>query len=83
MNIDATDTVSVVADQRTALRRMTTGQLRHLGADQVVCVKCGRRGGERVLVIYSADGMPLSAMDTADTAVEVAANQGLQFVTVH
>ena len=83
MDIDATDTVSVVADQRTALRRMTTEQLRHLGANQVVYVRHGRRDSEPVLVLHGADGMPLSAVDTVGAAVEVAADRGLMFVTVH
>jgi hypothetical protein len=83
MNIHSTDKASVVVDQMTALRRMTTEQLRHLGTDQVVYVRCARRDSEPVLVLYGADGTPLSAVETADAAFEVAADHGLAFVTVH
>ena len=83
MNVHSTDKAGVVVDQMTALRRMTTEQLRHLGADQVVYVRCARRDSEPVLVLYGADGTPLSAVETADAAFEVAADHGLAFVTVH
>lgn len=83
MNIHSTDKVSVAVDQMTALRRMTTEQLRHLGTDQVVYVRCARRDSERFLVLYGADGTPLSAVATVDAAVEVATGHGLAFVTVH
>jgi hypothetical protein len=83
MNIHSTDRASVAADQMTALRRMTTEQLRHLGTDQVVYVRRARRDSEQVLVLYGADGTPLSAVETADAAFELAADHGLAFVTVH
>lgn len=83
MNIQSTDNACVVVDQTTALRRMTTEQLRHLCTDQVVYVRRGRRDGEPVLVLHGADGMPLSVVDTVGAAVEAAADRGLIFVTVH
>ena len=83
MNILSTDNACVVVAQTTALRRMTTEQLRHLGTNQVVYVRRGRRDSEPVLVLHGADGMPLSAVDTVGAAVEVAADRGLMFVTVH
>ena len=83
MNIHSTDQAGVAVYEMTALRRMTTGQLRRLGTDQVVYVRCARRDREQVLVLYGADGTPLSAVETVDAAFEVAAGHGLAFVTVH
>ena len=83
MNIHSTDNACVVVAQRTALRSMTTEQLRHLGTDHLVYVRHGRRDSEPVLVLHGADGMPLSAVDNIDAAFEVAADRGLKFVTVH
>jgi hypothetical protein len=72
------------ADRRTAaLRRMTAEQLLHLGMRQVVYLKAGRCGGEMLFVLYGADGMPLATADDAETAVAMAAEGGLQFITVH
>ena len=83
MNIHSTDQAGVAVYEMTALRRMTTGQLRRLGTDQVVYVRCARRDGEPVLVLYGADGTPVSTVATLDAAFEVAAGHGLAFVTVH
>jgi hypothetical protein len=83
MNIHSTDNACVVVAQKTALRRMTTEQLRHLGAGHVVYVRRGRRESDPAFVLHGADGIPLSAVDTVDAAVEAAADCGLTFVTVH
>jgi hypothetical protein len=83
MNIHSTDNACVVMAQKTALRGMTTEQLRHLGTGHVVYVRRGRRDSEPAFVLHGADGMPLSAVETVSAAVEAAANCGLIFVTVH
>jgi hypothetical protein len=71
-------------DQRTAaLRRMTAEQLLQLGTRQVVYLKAGMRNGELAFVLYGADGKPLVMVDTVETALEMAAENGLGFVAIH
>ena len=77
MIIDAGDTRTV------ALRTMSTEQLLRLGAHQVVYLRSGKLKDELVFVLYGADGIPLVTVDTVESAVEVATEHGLGFVTVH
>ena len=71
-------------DRRTAaLRHMTADQLRGLGTHQLVYLRAGMCEGERLLVLYGADGEPLTTADDVETAVEIAAEQGLKFISVH
>ena len=73
-----------VADRRTiALRHMTADQLRGLGAHQFAYLRAGMCDGERLLVLYGADGEPLTMVDDVETAVEIAAEHGLKFIAVH
>ena len=39
--------------------------------------------GERLLVLYGADGVPLVIVDDVNTAAEVAAEHGLRFIAIH
>jgi hypothetical protein len=71
------------ADRRAALRQMTADQLLDLGTRQVVYLRTGTCDGERLFVLYGADGVPLAMVDDVETAVEVAAEHDLEFVAVH
>lgn len=72
------------ADQRTAaLRQMTAHQLLDLGTHRFVYLRAGTRNGERLFVLYRADGVPLAMAGDVETAVDVAAEYALEFVSVH
>jgi hypothetical protein len=75
--IDAGDTWAA------ALRAMSAEQLLRLGAHQVVYLRSGKLDGDQIFVLYGADGTPLVTVGTVESAVEVAAEHGLGFVTVH
>ena len=66
-----------------ALRHITPEQLLRLGTRQVVYLRSGMRDGEQAFAVYGADGISLGVVDTVDTAVEIAAERGLDFVAVH
>jgi hypothetical protein len=69
--------------RETALRQMTTEQLLHLGERYVVYLKSGVCDGEMLFVLYGANGAPLMAADDVETALDMAAECGLNFVAVH
>lgn len=72
------------ADPRTAGRRhVTADQLRDLGTHQFVYLRAGNCDGVRLLVLYGADGEPLTMVDDVKTAIEIATEHGLQFIAVH
>jgi hypothetical protein len=77
------EAVGVIRDQASTLRQMTAQQLLQLGTRQVVYLKVGMHDGERLFVLYGADGSPLAIADAAETAAEMAAEHGLAFVSVH
>jgi hypothetical protein len=54
-----------------------------LGTCQVVYLRAGTCDGERLFVLYGADGVPLVTVDDIETVVEIAAEHGLAFVSVH
>jgi hypothetical protein len=62
---------------------MTVEQLLQLGTRQVVYLKAGLHDGEVAFVLYRADGTPLIAVDDVETAVEMVAEKGLSFATIH
>ena len=66
-----------------ALRQMTTEQLLHLGERQVVYLRAGTCDGEMHFVLFGADGTPLARTDAVETAVEMAAEHGLAFISIH
>jgi hypothetical protein len=80
---EPSEKIGVNRDQRSALRQMTAQQLLQLGTRQVVYLKAGMHDGERLFVLYGADGSPLAVAAVVETAVEMAAEHGLAFVTVH
>jgi hypothetical protein len=62
---------------------MTVDQLRDLGTFQVAYLRAGTCDGERLFVLYGADGMPLVTIDDVETLVDIAAEHGLACVSVH
>jgi hypothetical protein len=46
-------------------------------------LKAGLHDGEVAFVLYRADGIPLIAVDDVETAVEMVAEKGLSFATIH
>jgi hypothetical protein len=66
-----------------AVRQMTAQQLLQLGTRQVVYLRVGIHDGERLFLLYGADGSPLAIADAVETAAEIAARHGLAFATVH
>jgi len=62
---------------------MTVEQLLQLGTRQLVYLKAGLHDGEVAFVLYRADGIPLIAVDDVETAVEMVAEKGLSFATIH
>jgi hypothetical protein len=82
--IEPGETMINAGDRTTAaLRHITVEQLLHLGVRQVVYLKIGMQDGELAFMIYGADGNPLAMVDAVETAVEMAAERGLDFVAVH
>ena len=77
------EAVGIIRDLASALRQMTAQQLLQLGARQVVYLTAGMHDGERLIVLYGADGSPLAIADAVETAAEMAARHGLAFVSVH
>jgi len=72
------------AEHRTAaLRQMTAEQLLHLGMRQVVYLKGGMCDGKRLFVLYGADGSPIARPDNAESAIEMVAEWGLHFASIH
>lgn len=72
------------ADPRTAvLRQMTADQLRGLGIQEFVYLRAGTCDGERLFVLYGADGVPLMIVDDIETGEEIVAEHGLKFIAVH
>lgn len=66
-----------------ALRRMTSEQLRQLGINQVAYVRACIREGHPLFLVHGADGIAFATVDDLEHAVEIAAEQGFEFVTVH
>jgi hypothetical protein len=77
------ETMIDAGERTTVLRQITAEQLLHLGTRQVVYLKTGTNDGELAFMLYSADGTPLVMVDTVEAAVEMVAEHGLGFVSVH
>ncbi len=75
--------LGVIRDQRSTLRQMTEEQLLRLGMHRVAYLKSGMCDGEKLFVLYGADGTPLLATSDACALVEMASEHGLGLVTVH
>ncbi|HET8995377.1 MAG TPA: hypothetical protein VFN42_01785 [Acetobacteraceae bacterium] len=67
----------------TALRRMSAEQLLQLGVDQVAYVRTSRHDGVPYFLIHGADGVLLTTVDRLEQVMEIAAELGFEFVTVH
>jgi hypothetical protein len=68
----------------TALRQMTPEQLLHLGARHVVYLRAdGMCDDGSPLVLYGADGSAIARPDDVETAVEMVAEWGLDFASIH
>jgi hypothetical protein len=81
---DSGETLTDSQDQTiAALRHITAEQLRNLGARQVVYLKAGTRNGEKAFVVFGADGTSLVVVNDIETAVEMVAEHGLDFVSLH
>jgi hypothetical protein len=83
MNMSSFGQTGVLRDRRSALRQMTPEQLLELGAQHLVYLKGSLRDGMPFFVLYRADGHPLACADAVEAVVEMAAEQGLGFVSVH
>jgi len=67
------------ADQRTTLlSQMIADQLLDVDTRGMAYLRAGTRDGERLVVLYGADGMPLVMVPDVETAVEIA-----EFIAVH
>jgi hypothetical protein len=81
MNMHPTD--SAAAPGCATLREMTAEQLLYFGQHRVVYLKAAMRGGELLFMLFGADGTPYVTVDSVETAVEMAAERGFQFVSIH
>jgi len=75
--------VNVISDSRSAVRRMTSEQLLHLGMNSVAYLKVSECDGDLLVILYGADGTLIAVTEDLDAAVETAVEQGLSFVSVH
>jgi hypothetical protein len=75
--------VNVIQDRRSALRRISQEQLLQLGMTYVAYLRSGLYEGKELFAVYRADGIPIVVTDDLGDAIELAAEQGLNFVAVH
>jgi len=73
------DDSTVLAD----VRQMTPTQLRDLGVPSLVYLRSGIADGQIAYAIYAADGTAVAVVDDPEVAIELVAEHGLTFVTVH
>lgn len=66
-----------------ALRRMSPEQFRQLGVNRVAYVRVGLHDGNPFFQVHGADGVALATVQELAEAVEFAAEQGFEFVTMH
>jgi hypothetical protein len=79
-----TRAVSLVGEPRFGgPRQMTPEQLLHLGCRRLFYVRAGMCDGAVRFVLFGADGRPLAETDNVEAAFELAAERGLEFVSVH
>ena len=67
----------------TASRLRWAGCLPSLGTRQMVYLRAGTCGDEKLFVLFGADGVPLATVDEVEAAVEMASECGLQLIAVH
>ena len=62
---------------------MTIKQLLQLGTRQGVYLRAGMHDGKLAFMLYGADGLPVALVDDVETAVDMVAENGLSFATIH
>ena len=67
----------------TDVRQMTAAQLRRLGVPSLVYLRQGIVDGEVAYAIHAADGSAVAIVEDVEVAIELVAEHGLSFVTVH
>ena len=67
----------------TNVRHITPAQLRRLGVARMVYLRRGTINGEVAYAIHAADGSEVASVEDVDVAVELVAEHGLIFATVH
>ena len=65
------------------VRHITPAQLRRLGVARLVYLRRGTVNGETAYAIHAADGSKVAIVEDVDVAVELVAEHGLIFATVH
>lgn len=70
-------------DLAAEARLMTSGQLRQLGLSRLVYLRAGTMNGEAAYAIHGADGTAVAIVEDIGLAIELVAEQGMAFVTVH
>jgi hypothetical protein len=88
MHDAATDAITDVLayeeiDLAAEARRMTSGQLLQLGVSRLVYLRAGTIDGETAYAIHAADGTTVGIVEAIDLAIELVAEHGMTFVTVH
>ena len=67
----------------TNVRHITPGQLRQLGVARLVYLRQGTINGETAYAIHAADGSQVAIVEDIDVAIELVAEHGLMFATIH
>jgi hypothetical protein len=65
------------------VRHITPAQLRRLGVARLVYLRQGTVDGETAYAIHAADGSQVAIVEDIDVAVELVAEHGLMFATIH
>lgn len=76
----------LVQDDGTAIvdvRQMTAAELRRLGVPSLVYLREGTVDGQVAYAIHAADGSAVAIVEDVEVAIELVAEHGLNFVTVH
>lgn len=86
MRADTTRTNSLWHEDGTPLanvRHLTPAQLLELGIAQLVYLRQGTVDGEAAYAIHAADGSAVAVVEDIELAIELVAEHGLIFATVH
>jgi len=67
----------------TDVRHMTKSELRCLGLPSLVYLRAGTAGGQAAYGIFAADGTAVAIVDDVELAIELVAEHGMTFATVH
>ena len=86
MRADTADTDPLWHEDGTPLanvRQITPAQLLELGIAQLVYLREGMVDGETAYAIHAADGSAVAVVEDVEVAIELVAENGLSFATVH